>query len=166
MLIFTAVTIVIYMVIYALEWSWNYVELAPMIVDSENQAKLKQQAVEIAALSERLNEASRQKEIRIQIAARMRRGRDLHEQLAGALARTELHKYTTEIDEWKNQTIASLNEANLQIDGELFSQAASQPPTPEQQAVFGAYTDWKRYELARLDLYRKKLEEIVRSNRL
>jgi cytochrome c-type biogenesis protein CcmE len=36
-LIFALVTIVIYMVMYALEWSWNYVVLAPMIVDGKNQ---------------------------------------------------------------------------------------------------------------------------------
>src|ERR1700694_2516417 len=46
MLIFSAIAIIFYMVIYALEWSWNHVVLSPMIMDSENQAKLKQQGDE------------------------------------------------------------------------------------------------------------------------
>ncbi len=48
---FIVVGIIVYMVIYALEWSWNYVALAPMIVDSDNQTKLKQSADEIATLT-------------------------------------------------------------------------------------------------------------------
>lgn len=51
MLIFAVVTIIIYMVIYALEWSWNYVVLAPMIQDQKSQKQLKQQAEEISSLN-------------------------------------------------------------------------------------------------------------------
>ena len=47
MLWFIAVGIIVYMVFYAMEWSWNYVEVSPAVLD-------KQKRSEITELTDRL----------------------------------------------------------------------------------------------------------------
>lgn len=72
---FIVVAIIVYMVIYALEWSWNYVALAPMIVDSDTQTKLKQRADEIATLTKE-NEGLKQKQTVPELSPQEQRRRD------------------------------------------------------------------------------------------
>jgi hypothetical protein len=165
-LIFALVTIVIFMVMYALEWSWNYVVLAPMIVDGKNQAKIDAQADEIASLKEQSELSKKRKEIGIEFAALMRQEVDLRQRLKSALDGDEFTKLIREADDWVNQTVGVLKEAGLPTDAEAFYQVGPIELSSEQLERFAHVAEWKRDVIARLALYRQTLDQIKENRRL
>jgi hypothetical protein len=164
--IFAAVTIGIYMATYILEWSWNCVVLSPMILDGKNQAKLKQQAEDIASLNEKLVASSqRQSEIKLRLATFMEREVEIRERLEQSDA--ELARLVAESDDWVRETIAVLKDSGEFTDAVEFSQVGKLPQSNEQAQQWRHIPDEpRRRQLIRLAMYRKKLDQIRDNRRL
>lgn len=167
-IIFSAVTIIIYMVIYALEWSWNYVVLSPMIIDNLNQTKLKQNADEIASLNEKLASSSQgQKEIKRRLAALMEREVEIRERLERVNNDPELAELVAESEDWVRQTILALKDSGELTDAVAFSQVGKLPQSAEQAQEWRHIPDEpRRRQLIRLAMYCKKLNQIMDNRRL
>jgi chromosome segregation ATPase len=165
-LIFAAITIGVYIVIYVFEWSWNYVVLSPMILDGKNQAQLKQQAEDIASLNEKLVASSqRQNEIKLRLATLMEREVEIRERLEQKDA--ELAELVAESDDWVRETIAVLNDSGEFTDAVDFSQVGKLPQSAEQVQKWQHIPDEpRRRQLIRLAMYRKKLDHIRDNRRL
>lgn len=153
-MIFIAVAVSVYLVIYALEWLWNYVVVSPQLLDERNLAQIAEQANEIA----RLSCSKTQRET---FASLMNVGLFLTEAFTRATDADEFKKYIPDFLEWVDNTITALTEAGLDTEAVAFSQVSSVAPSSEQKAAFDDLESWKRHHLARLAASRAKLSEIV-----
>jgi len=164
--------IVVYMIFYILEWSWNYVVVSPRMVHYEDQAKLKQQAHEIAALTEKLktpDSVKKQKETSITFANLVKEGKDIEEQIITNQKPHELTAITQQLNDWIERTEAALIESNLHADASIFVRSGERPSTEQTRDAVPDYVrnqPWKHNALARLSLYLKKLQEIVERRNL
>ena len=135
---------------------------APVWLDNDR-------AKEIADLTAKLKlvEPLRgQKEIKLKFAALMRRQVEIRGRLECAPNGAEFTKSLAEVKEWISQTVSLLNEAELPTDAEAFSQVGNLAPVAEDVDEFRHVEDWKRGDLARLRMYRKKLDAIMSNRRL
>ncbi len=168
MLAFLAVGILVYMVIYALEWSWNYVVLAPMILDTENQSKLQQQTGHIAALTEKLEMLNKQKEVRLSFAKLMDDGKGLQIRMITCQDNSEFNSVLCpKMLEWITSTFNAFVEAGLDTDAIAFRDSGDAPSPTRVQAEARHYLQqWKHYPMAQLAIYMAKLQEIVERRNL
>ena len=118
--------------------------------------------------AERLNDESKKtKEIRLKLAALMRQEPDVLQHLISASNDAdEFSRIVSERDQWIRETVVVLNEAGLHTDAEAFSQIRNRPPVAEEVNDFRHVEDWKRGEVVRLAMYRKKLNQIIDVRRL
>jgi hypothetical protein len=159
-LIFGVVTVIVYMVIYALEWSWNYVVLAPMIMDGENQKELKEQADVLASLSQGQNE------IKVRVANLMERYEEIFERLERVQNDAEFAELVTESEKWIRDTIAALKDGGEPADAVAFSQVGKVPPSAADVHRFRHILDeTRRAHLIRLTMYRESLRQIMSNRR-
>jgi hypothetical protein len=170
---FIVVGIIVYMVTYALEWSWNYVVLAPMIVENTNQAKLRQQSEDISALTEKLEassgEAQRKIETRIAFASLMEEGKSIEEKLLINPNPHEHNAISESFNGWINRAAEALAESGFQTDATLFRHSGERPTDVQQNAIVPFYLKmivWKHYDITRASIYLAKLQEIIERKNL
>src|SRR2546422_6019630 len=162
--IFTVATIIIYMVMYAFEWSWNYVVMAPMIMDGDNQEQLTKQKNEISSLKLELDSSEKVKNVKRKLAPLINQEISLHDRLLSAQDGAELTSGAAAVREWVSRVITLLKEADEPTDAEVFSQAG-RVVSAQQLAEFHYVRDWKREEVARLTLYCRELAQIKSTRR-
>jgi hypothetical protein len=93
-------------------------------------------------------------------SAFMKRGRELHDRLRSIQTLPELPGIQSDIREWVNQIVVFLREVRFHTEAEVFSQVASAQPSADYMTAVADVSEWKRYDLAQLSIYRKRLEHI------
>jgi hypothetical protein len=134
---------------------------APGLLDQDR-------ADEIAGLTGRLGliELSQgPRELTRKLAFLMKQEAEIRGHLESAPNGAEFTKYLGEHKRWIAQMIALLNDAELHTDAEAFSQIGNMAPSTAQVAGIHL-VEWKRYEVARVHLYRDKLDQIMSNRRL
>jgi len=170
---FIVVGIIVYMVIYALEWSWNYVVLAPIIVDSANQAKLQQQSRDISALIEKLqgsnSETLRRSSIQCLFANLMETGKDIEEKMLINMNPHEHNTISQSFDDWVDSIVGALTEFVSATDASFFRHSGERPTDKQQSEIVPFYlktNTWKHYDVTRASIYLAKLQEIIERKNL
>jgi hypothetical protein len=159
-----AIVIVLYMVIYGLEWSWNYVAVAPRIMDRNNQEQLTTQKNEISSLRQQVDSSEKVRKVKRELAPLLNQQAILQDRLLSAANGAELSSGANAVQEWRDQVVTLLREADEPTDAEVFSQAGRVVSALEI-AKHPDVWEWKREEVARLDLYCKQLAQIREKRR-
>lgn len=163
---FIVIGIAVYMVIYALEWSWNYVEVSPMIVDHDNQVKLKEQTDQIAALTGQLETSSAIKQVKVALAALMKEGKHIEERMVTNQNSHEFSTLSQQLTDWVSRTADALIEFDLHTDAEVFRHSGERPSDQQTRAIPAYIQSWKRHDMSRFSVYWQTLVEIKNRNNL
>ncbi len=160
---FIVIGIAVYMVIYALEWSWNYVEVSPLSLDKKNRT-------EIAGLTKKLEaiepSLELQRKTRIRFAKLMEAGATLELSMRITQSNAEFSAMIPTLSDWIKQTVTALTDAGMETDASTFLRAGEGARSAVQLAKFDHVLAWKRTQMAQLESYRDKLQEIVHRNNL
>jgi hypothetical protein len=91
-------------------------------------------------------------------ASLMRKGRELYERLEGLQTIQGLPAIQFDIRKWVNQTVAFLQQSNCNTEAVVFPETPK--PSSEEMAAVANFPEWKRYDLAQLSIYRRRLQHI------
>ncbi len=160
-LIFAVITLVVYMVLYACEWSWNSLVISPATLDRQVRGQTAERDNQIAALKETISSARKERQQGEQFAELMGRGRILSEAFSCAPDNATFNARVPDLLRWVGDTVAALQESGFLTDAMAFSDSGTIPPSQAQVSAFNHLQDWKRYQVAQLSMYRQKLHEIV-----
>jgi hypothetical protein len=118
--------------------------------------------------AENLNhDSNRKREIGLKLAALMTREPNIRQRLISAPNNAnEFALMISERDQWVQETAEVLKEAELPTEAVAFSQISNLTPLAEEVNEFRHVEEWKRGEVMRLAMYRKKLDQIRDSRRL
>jgi len=162
---FIVIGIAVYMIIYALEWSWNYVEVSPMVLDEQKRT-------EIAGLTEKLKaiepSSDRQRQTRIAFAALMEEGKELEVRMLTAQSGAEFSPMGLQVNDWVERTKCAFIEAGLHTDASAFAHSGERPSDEQMKAIpfYLKKQVWKHYDIARITAYLAKLQEIIERRNL
>jgi hypothetical protein len=107
----------------------------------------------------KLQEA-KHRETKLRLASLMEQEAELRQRLISAPSNADFSKTSKECEQWVTETVALLNEADLPTDAVAFSQIRNLAPVAKYVDEFRHVQDWKRGELAKLAMYREKLDQI------
>jgi hypothetical protein len=109
-----------------------------MIVDSANQAKLRQQSEDISALTEKLQASNRETkgriEARIAFASLLEDGKAIEEKMLINPSPQEHNTISQSFNGWINRTAEALAEFGFQTDATLFRHSGERPTDGQQSA--------------------------------
>jgi hypothetical protein len=161
-LIFAAVTIIVYMILYACEWSWNYVVISPAILD-------KQRTDEISALSEKLKLREEKSGASLTFATLVGEGNDLLTRMITSQGGAAAHPLSQQLNDWIKTAESALKQSGLLADASIFVHCGEKLSPEQTKALIPNYIQretWKHYDVARLSVYLAKFQEIVERKNL
>ena len=147
------VGIAVYMAIYILEWSWNYIEISPAILDKQRKEQI-----------DTLEALARKRQNGIRIARLMEDASKLDTTIRMVQNNQELNSTVApQLSAWIANVVTALTESGIPTDAAAFLHSGERPTAEQTKAVAMANfaPEWKQYYMTQLALYRAKLQEIV-----
>jgi hypothetical protein len=161
-LIFAAVTIVVYMILYVCEWSWNSVVMSPPILD-------KQRTDKITDLTKKLEESSRQSQTGNTFASLIETGRAIELRMFTSRTGAEFSPLSLQFNDWCKCVEGALIESGLQTDASIFAHSGERLSQEQIKTFIPSYIQketWKHYDIARITVCLAKLQEIIERRNL
>lgn len=110
---------------------------------------------------------NRQKETRNAFAKLMDEGNTLNLHMYKSKDREEFDALDAQMYDWVTRTFTALNESGLDTDARAFCYSGNEPSSDQIKAVVRDPCQlWKQYPMAKLAIYRAKLQEIVKCRNL